>query len=168
MKVIRCWALLSLLFLMGEMPAFACSCLEILSEPKEALSKSGLVFSGRVVSIDVVHLPMVSYSEDERGELQPSQFMDRRGLVRFAVTKQWKGNPAEELYVLASAPPDPPLREGYVLVDCDVQFEIGKEYLVFTSEGITEANPCAPIELVEESGAVIRTLDRLVSKKRRH
>jgi hypothetical protein len=148
-------ALSIILFRQGQ----ACSCLDY-PTPTEALKKSGLVFSGEVVSVQVVLLPHVVYTENQKHELVPSQSIDRVGLVTLRTLKEWKGNGAKEYLVLAAAPPVTPLPAGMVLVgDCRSRLELGKRYLVFATEGFTEADPCAPTGDLDSSQATVAALD---------
>jgi hypothetical protein len=154
-----CFALLAFVTSLAK-PVQACSCAEYLTEAKEALAHSGLVFAGQVEKISVVVLPRVVYSQDEKGQLRPSAFLERRALVVFKVEKDWKAHGNERYTVLAGAPPEQPLKEGQVLVDCDVHFEVGKHYLVFTTDGYPDANPCAPTAELVGSASMVAALDR--------
>lgn len=150
----------------APLPLLACSCAEILTVPGEALEKSGLVFSGEVEKIETVVLPRVVFTEDDNGRLVASQHMVRRALVTFRVIADWNGDRPERYRVLAGAPPERPLKEGQVLRDCEVHFETGKRYLVFTTFGYPEANACAPTAALEESEATVAALDTTASKRK--
>ncbi len=147
-------------------PLHACSCLEYLTEPGEALEKSGLVFVGLVVGIEVVSLPVVVYSTNESGAFVPSQIMKRRAIVTLRPSREWKGDRAKEYRVLAGAPSQEPLPPGQILVDCDVHLEVGHEYLVFASEGYPEVSPCTPTGPLERSSETLAALDRYTKGKK--
>ena len=160
----RPFALIAVVLLtMFPSAARSCSCFEYLTEPAEQLKESGLVFTGTVVSVTVVTLPRLVYSE-ENGEFVPSQFMDQRAVVTLRTTREWKGNGSATYTVLAGAPPDPPLPAGYVVFDCEQHLDVGKEYLVFATEGYPEASSCALGGLVEERSEAIEALDAYVKK----
>ena len=137
----------------------ACSCAEYLPDPVTALTKSGLVFTGEVVSVDTVTLPRVVYTADADGTLVPSQYIDRVGVVTLRTIREWKGDGATQYVVLAGPPPVTPLPQGTWLADCKVHLELGKRYLVFATEGYAEANPCAPTGDLEKSTQIVAALD---------
>ncbi len=138
----------------------ACSCVEYLTDPIEALNKSSLVFSGEVVSVSVVTVPVIIYWKDDSGELAPFQSMDRKGVVTLRVLKEWKGSGAKEYVVLAGAPPVTPLPVGEVLVDCQEHLAVGQRYLIFVEQyGYAEVNPCAPTLELGRATAVVAALD---------
>lgn len=84
----------------------------------------------------------------------------------FRVIQSWKGEPAKEYTILAGAPPEKPLPPGMIIADCDVHFEKGGEYLVFTTDGYAEANACAPTGTLQKSADMVRALDQLRTKAR--
>jgi len=158
-------SLLGLFLVLVATASHACSCIEYLGETKEAFVKSALVFSGEVTAGDTVMLPHVVYELDKNHNFIPSQYLDRRGLFTFRVLKQWKGTPAKT-YVVLAASPEKPLPGGLITVDCDVHFELGKQYLVFATEGYSEANPCAPTGPLASKAEIVGELDQLITKAR--
>ena len=144
--------------------AFACSCVEYLVEPGEALQKSALVFSGQVVDVRSIELPKITFIKGVTGEFVPAQHMERRGIYTFRVIQSWKGEAAKEYTIIAGAPPEKPLPLGMILADCDAHFAKGGEYVVFTTDGYPEANPCAPTGVLRAD--VVRDMNRLRSKAR--
>jgi len=144
----------------------ACSCSEYYTQPGEALHHFSLIFTGTVVAVDVVTLPRIGYTE-QNASLVPFQYMERRAIVRLRVSREWKGNGASEYTVLAGAPADPPLAEGLVLVDCQEHLELGREYLVYSTDGYPEASPCAWTGPVERREDKIKALDQYVKTHHR-
>jgi hypothetical protein len=150
--------------ILASHPALACSCVEYLSLPGDALEKSGLVFSGQVESVEVIVLPRIVYTQDNAGPFVASQYLTRRAVVTFRVLDDWKGTQPKRYRVLAGAPPETPLRKGSIIMDCDVHFEVGKQYLVFTTFGYADANPCAPTAALKEAGAMVEALNKTLRK----
>jgi hypothetical protein len=155
----RVGALATVLVLGVSQRARACSCLECLTDPVVGLKKSGLVFSGEVISVEVVRLPRVVYTKGENNKLVPSQYMERVGVVTLRVLKEWKGDGASEYVVLAGAPPVTPLPQGTWLADCAVHLEVGRQYLIFATEGFAEANSCAPTGDLEKRQQDVAALE---------
>jgi len=146
--------------------ATACSCVEYLTDPVEALGKSSLVFAGEVVSVDVVTIPEISYSEDKSGAMVPSSSMQRKGVVTLRTLKEWKGDGSKEYTVLAGAPPVTPLPKGWVMVDCEEHLEVGQQYLIFVDRyGYAEVNPCAPTSELQKAKDQVAALDRHATAK---
>ena len=158
--------MLALLVTLGCPTAFACSCVEYLVDAPEALQKSALVFSGQVVDVRSIDLPKIVFIKDGSGEFVPVQHLERRGIYTFRVIQSWKGEPAKEYTILAGAPPEKPLPPGMIIADCDVHFEKGGEYLVFTTDGYAEVNACAPTGTLQKSADMVRALDQLRTKAR--
>jgi hypothetical protein len=165
--LMRVGCLVILVLACTRSPLKACSCTESLTDPVAWLKKSGLVFSGEVVSVDTVSLPRVVYTEDADHNLVPSQYMDRVGIVTLRSIREWKGNGAKQYVVLAGAPAVTPLPRGTWLADCDVHLELGKRYLVFATEGYAEANRCAPTGDLDQRQQDVAALDAHARAKSR-
>jgi hypothetical protein len=92
--------------------------------------------------------------------------MGRKGVVKFRVLKDWRGQSPKEYVILAGAPPESPLPDGRVTVDCQQHFQVGKMYLVFASGIYPEADPCAPTKEFDPDDPYIKRLDHHSSKTR--
>lgn len=135
----------------------ACSCVEFLTEPREALEKSSLVFVGRPLARKVVELPLVLQvvPNDEGGEPATIQSAVEKTLITFRVSRAWKG-PGQDTYMVMTGG-----------TWCEPRFEEGHEYVVFTAGMYAEANECAPTGEVSRESDVIEALDKLVPVEKR-
>src|ERR1700730_4839928 len=144
----------------------ACSCVEYLTDPVEALEKSSLVFVGEVLSVSVVTVPVITYFKSDAGEMVPSQYMERKGVVILKAIQEWKGSGSKEYVVLAGAPPVTPLPKGEVVVDCEEHLELGQQYLIFVNQsGFAEVDPCAPTLELRRAKDAIAALDAKAKSK---
>jgi hypothetical protein len=163
-RMFRVLLLVACIGFLEAQPAIACSCVEYLNDPIEALAKSSLVFAGEVVSVEVISLPRITYFNNEP---EPHQFMERKALVTLRTIKEWKGAGSTKYVVLAGAPPVTPLARGEVIVDCEEHLELGQKYLIFVEQyGYAEVNPCAPTSELQWASKAVATLDRSSAAKR--
>jgi hypothetical protein len=140
----------------------ACSCAEY-RDAKAGLAKSGLVVVGKVRSARTVALPRTVYVTDKLRHAQPGQVIDERGIYTVDVARSWKGQLAT-VEVLAGLPDDE--KSGQVSVDCDIHLELGKEYLLFISEGYSEVDSCSPSGRLEDRAKEILELDSAQGRTR--
>ena len=148
-------------------PTSACSCLPYYSNASEALPDSKWVFTGKVVSIQIVTVPTTIYSE-ENGTLVPSVTMRRQALVTLETIEEWKGDGSSKYIVVAGAPPDPPLPEGMVLVNCELKLDVDKTYLVFAMGDPPAAGYCTPTTGLENAKDLIRELNQLQGQQKKN
>ena len=138
----------------------ACSCVEIW-DARAGLKNAALVFTGEVVSATKVMLPRTYFTKKSDGQFVASQIDESYGLYTFRVISRWKGEPAKEYTILAGQPPDETIMPGRALADCALHFDKGTTYLIFATEGFTEATMCAPNGPVKDRKDDIAILDKL-------
>jgi hypothetical protein len=127
--------------LLASLPAMACSCAAP-ATPADALARSSAAFAGRVVDID-------------------KPFLDSLGLttsglhyVTFEVVRSWKGAISGTVAV----------RTRLSGEACGYRFEIGQEYLVYTSgDPYLITGICTGTRPTEGAADDIQALDRLAS-----
>jgi hypothetical protein len=102
-------ALLAITQLTAPAPTHACMCFSP-DSLKQALDKSEVAFSGKVVSIN-----------DQTEDLSKRLGMRLGRLVVFEVSSVWKGQVPHQVEVAA----------GWADGDCGYEFTIGREYIVF-------------------------------------
>ncbi len=131
----------------GPMRALACSCVYVGAPLCQTFWNDDAVFVGEVQTIETITVPM---------EAGNSTIQAQQRVVRFKVSKTYRGNVAAEIIV----------QTGVGGGDCGYPFETGRSYLVFGNiyEGTIHTGICRPTQPVEQAEQALTWLDSLSTR----
>lgn len=127
MKIHKTFLFIIVFLFVSAASVFGCVCAGTPSVAEEFKSSS-TVFSGKLVATEYrkgIPDEFRRIQEETEGKKVDYEVL----VLKFQVERRWKGSPTTKVIILTGQSREPD--GSYTVSDCDFQFEVGKNYLVY-------------------------------------